>query len=248
MSEYGSLVTKFRADKVSSSKEWVSFISCYYELQFRLELFRLFKVCCESLRSPCCPPPNFIVPLPGLKSSKMEFSSCVRSLQCSLSSIQKVESLFSSTAALPRAYDFLNQGPGLLLKRKFSVWNLLSSTHFLKIGLLSTLESCYAKNVAVDSRTWITAEKEPSLCSSRSSSSRSNASSPVKSFSAKSSPGKSSPEKSTPDKTKQPVTADSSVAPAVRSLIELPFLTASTSAVSSAGDKKKQKKGRPAIH
>ena len=245
VNEYCSLVSKFRADKVSSSKEWVSFISCYYELQCRLELFRLFKVCCESLRSPCCPPPNFVVPLPGLKSSKVEFSSCVRSLQCSLSSIQKVESLFLSTAALPRAYDLLNQGPGLLLKRKFSVWNLLSSTHFLKIGLLSTLESCYAKNVAVDSRTWITAEKKPSLCSSRSSS---NASSPVKSFSAKSSPEKSSPDKSSPDKTKQPVTADSSVAPVVRSLIELPFLTASTSAVSSAGDKKKQKKGKPAMH
>ena len=187
VSEYCSLVTKVRTDKVSSPKEWVSFFSCYYELQCSVELFRLFKICCETLRSPCSPPPHFTVPLPGLKSSRMEFSSCVRSLQCSLSSIQKVESLFMSSAALPRAYELLNQGPGLLLKRKFSVWNLLSSTHFLKIGLLPTLESCYAKNVAVDSRTWITREKEPSLCSSRSSS---NASSPVKS-----SPGKSSSEK-----------------------------------------------------
>ena len=108
------------------------------------------------------------------------------------------------------------------------------------MGLLPTLESCYAKNVAVDSRTWHTAEKEPSLCSSRSSS---NASSPVKSSPVKFSPEKSSPEKSSPDKTKQPATADSSVAPAVRSLIGLSFLTASTSAFSSAGDKKKQKKG-----
>ena len=163
------------------------FISCYHELQCKVELFRLFKTCCETFKSPCSPPPHFMVSLPGLKSSKVEFSSCVRSLQCSLSSIRKAESLFLSTAALPRAYDFLNQGPGLLLKRKFSVWNLLSSTFFLKIGLLSTLESCYAKNVANDSRTWITDEKEPSLCSSRSSG---NASSPVmyspeKSFSDK---------------------------------------------------------------
>ena len=36
VSEYCSLVTKFRADKVSSSKEWVSFISCYYELQMQI--------------------------------------------------------------------------------------------------------------------------------------------------------------------------------------------------------------------
>ena len=81
VSEYCSLVTKIRADKISSSKEWVSFISCYYELQGRVELFRLFKVCCETLRSPCCPPPHFIVPLPGLNSRKMELSSCVRSIQ-----------------------------------------------------------------------------------------------------------------------------------------------------------------------
>ena len=134
VSEYCSLVTKFRADKVSSSKEWVSFISCYYELQCRVELLRLFKVCCETLRNPCCSPPQFIVFLPGLKSSKIEFSSCVRSLQCSLSSIQKVESLFLSAAALPRAHDLLNQGPGLLLKRKFSVWNLLSSTHVRRLA------------------------------------------------------------------------------------------------------------------
>ena len=128
VSEYCFLVTKVRADKVSNTKDWVSFFSCYYELQNRLQLFRLFRICCETLRSPCNPPKPFIVAVPGLKSDAQEFSSCVRSLQCSVASIQKVESLFLSAVAFPRAYDLLSRGPGLLHKRKFSVWHLLSST------------------------------------------------------------------------------------------------------------------------
>ena len=118
VSEYCSLVTKFRVDKVTSTKEWVSFFTCNYELQNRLELFRLFKICGETLRCTCNPPSPFIVAVPGLKSDVEEISSCVRSLQCSIASIQKVESLFLSAVALPRAYDLLNHGPVLLLKRK----------------------------------------------------------------------------------------------------------------------------------
>ena len=163
ISEFCSPVTKIRADKVHISQELVSFISCYYDLQCRVKFSRIFKIGSETLRSPCFPPLHFTVSLPGLKSTKIEFSSCVRRLQCSLSSIQKVERLFLSPTALPRTYELLNQGPGLLLTRKFSVWNYLSSTPFLKIGLLSTLESCYAENVAVDSRTWITGERTQPL-------------------------------------------------------------------------------------
>ena len=68
VNEYCSLIVKFTAEKVAMSTEWVSSISCHYELQSRLELFRLFKICCETLRSPCNPSPSFIVTIPGLKS------------------------------------------------------------------------------------------------------------------------------------------------------------------------------------
>ena len=92
VSEYCSLITKFRFDKICNNKEWVSFFSCHYELQSRIELFRLFRICCETLRNPTVSPPLFVVPMPGLKSDANEFSSAVRSLQCTIASVQKVES------------------------------------------------------------------------------------------------------------------------------------------------------------
>ena len=110
--------------KVSFSKEWVASFSFYYELQCRVELFRLFRVCCEALGGPCKGPPPFSVPIPGRKSDYFqtrEFTFTVRSLQCTISSIQKVEILFLAESALPRVFELLNQGPGLLNKRKFYV-------------------------------------------------------------------------------------------------------------------------------
>ena len=74
VSEYRSLNFKFTADKVANAKEWVSFFSCYYELPNRLELFRFFRICCETLRSPCNRPSSLIVAVPGLKSDVQEFS------------------------------------------------------------------------------------------------------------------------------------------------------------------------------
>ena len=136
VSEYCSLVTKFRLDNVDNgSKEWMSFFSRYYELQSRAELFRLFRICCETLRSPCQAPLLFTVSLVGLKSDVSEFNCAVRSLQCS------IESLFLASTSLPRAFALLDQGPGLMHKLKFSMWNLLSSSYFHKIGIRASLEA-----------------------------------------------------------------------------------------------------------
>ena len=170
MNEYCSLIVKLRAEKVAVATEWVSSISCHYELQRRLELFRLLKVCCETLRIPCSPSPSFIVTFLGLKSDMQEFSSCVRSLQCSISSIQKVESLFLSSIALPRAYELVNQGSGLFHKRKFLVWHLLSSTHFHRIGEKKPLDGFYEKNAPVGDGLWLVLEDKNAPSSSRSSS------------------------------------------------------------------------------
>ena len=221
VSEYCSLVTKFRADLVASTKDWVSFFSCYYELQNRLELFRLLRICCETLRSPCNPPLPFIVAVPGLKSDAQEFSSCVRSLQCSIASIQKVESLFLSTVALPRAYDLLSQGPGLLHKRKFSVWHLLPSTYFRKIGIIKTLEESFSKSSATEEGLWLVSEDKDPVSSSRSSS-------------VASTPTTRSPEK---------VTAPSVSSPVAGRLIDIPFMLEPVIAGSSS--KKVIKKNSP---
>ena len=221
VSEYCSLVTKFRMDKVSFSKEWVASFSCYYELQSRVELFRLFRVCCEALSGPCKAPPPFNVSMPGLKSDRREFTSTVRSLQCTISSIQKVESLFLTESALPHFFELLNQGPGLLNKRKFSVWHLLSSSYFQKIGISSSLESFYEKSVAGEETIWLstTDKADPS---------------PSRSSSAKSTPRKVSSEKQAPAVEKSP---------ALRSLTEIPLFPAR--AIPIVGSKGKKKNAPP---
>ena len=216
VSEYCSLVTKFRLDKVDNgSEEWVSFFSRYYELQSRAELFRLFRICCETLRSPCQAPPLFTVSLVGLKSDVSEFNSAARSLQCSIASIQKIESLFLASASLPRAFALLDQGPGLMHKRKFSMWNLLSSSYFHKIGIRASLEACYKKSSVDDETIWLSIGDSV----------------PSRSSSATSTPSKTSPEK--------PSTSKAS--PVVRRLFEVPVFPDVDPPKS--GEKKEKKKG-----
>ena len=224
VSEYCSLVTKFRLDKVTPVKELISFFSCYYELQCRVELFRLFRICCETLRSPCEAPPFFTVSMPGLKSDSREFTSTVRSLQCTISSIHKVESLFMSEAALPRAFELLNQGPGLLAKRKFSVWHLLSSTYFHKIGIRSSLESYYGKSVSVGEKVWMPTSDKANPSPSRSSSAA------------------STPSKTSPGKCSSAV----EVNPAVRQLVEVPLFPELAAPLASGKAKKSKKNSTPA--
>ena len=80
VSEYCSLITKLRSERLPTSKGWVKTFFCQYELQCRIELFNLFKTYCEVLRGPCSVPLPFTVSIPGLKSNAFEFSSCVRCL------------------------------------------------------------------------------------------------------------------------------------------------------------------------
>ena len=170
LSEYCSLITKLRSENFPTDKDWVGIFFCHYELQCRIELFHLFKTCCQALRGPCPVPLPFRVTIPGLKSSNFEFGFCVSSLQCSLASIQKFESLIMDSATLSRAFELVNRGPGLILKRKYSVWDILSSTHFLKTGLLTPLNGYYAKSEGINERFWIGADETASLSPVRSSS------------------------------------------------------------------------------
>ena len=139
----------------------MSFFSCQYELQSRIELFRLFRFCCETLRSPCVSPPLIVVSLSGFKSDANEYFSAVRSLQCTIASVQKVESLFLSPNSLPRVFDLLSQGPGHLLKCKLSVWHLLSSSYFKRIEIHSSLEACYGKSRPDEGKNWMPTEECP---------------------------------------------------------------------------------------
>ena len=190
VSEYCSLITKFRSDKICNNKDWVSFFSCHYEFQSRIELFRLFRICCETLRSPSVSSLLFVVSLPGLMSDANEFSSAVRSLQCTITSVQNVERLFLSPYSLPRVFDLFFQGPGPLLKRIFSVWHLLSSSYFKRFQIRSSLEAYHGKSAPAEGKNWMPIEEKIRPNSSRSSSA---AGTPSKSFGKINLPPVSSP-------------------------------------------------------
>ena len=203
VSEYCSLVNKLRSEKFPTVKDWVGTFSSHYELQCRIELFHLFKTCCQALGGPCPVSLPFRGTIPGLKYTNFEFASCVSSLQCSLASIQKCESLFMDSAALTRAFELVNRGPGIILKRIFSVWNILSSTHFLKTRLLPSLNRYYAKSEGINEMSWIVVDETASL-------------SPVRSSSAEGTPVKRVPGSADSTPLKNPV---------VRRLTEVPVIS-----------------------
>ena len=125
-----------------------------------------------------------------------------------------------SEAALPRAFELVNQGPGLLAKRKFSVWHLLSSSYFHKIGLRSSLESYYGKSASVEEKVWMPTSDKSNPSPSRSSS-------------ATSTPSKRSPEKCPPAIEGSPV---------VRPITEFPLFPDPSAPVTSGKMKKNRKK------
>ena len=112
----------------------------------------------------------------------------------------------------------VSQGPGLLQKRKFSVWHLWSSTYFHRIGIKKALEGYYEKNVPAGDELWLVPEAKNAPGSSRSSS-------------AAGTPTKRSPEK---------FTLTTLPSPTVRKLIDIPLPIAS--AAESVGSKKKKEK------
>ena len=161
VSEYCSLITKFRSDKICNNKE---------RGELLLLPLRTTKSTNSYLRNPSVSPPLFVVPMPGLKSDANEFLSAVRSLQCTITSVQKVESIFLSPNSLPRIFDLLSHGPGLLLKRKFSVWHLLSSSYFKRLEIRSSLEAYYGKTAPEEGKPWMPTEDKAKSDSSRGSS------------------------------------------------------------------------------
>ena len=48
-SEYRSFVTLFRSHNIDYDGDWINFLSGYYEMQCRSNLFFVFKLCCLSL-------------------------------------------------------------------------------------------------------------------------------------------------------------------------------------------------------
>ena len=103
VSQYRSLVTKLRVGSVPEYSDWIHFMSSYYELQCRPELFRLFKHSCLCLAPIVELPSPFIVPIPNLESDKDVFQSCIRSREVSYQTVPHVSRSESRWKSLPFA-------------------------------------------------------------------------------------------------------------------------------------------------
>ena len=147
VSQYRSLVTKLRVGSVPEYSDWIHFMSSYYELQCRPELFRLFKHSCLCLAPIVELPSPFIVPIPNLESDKDVFQSCIRSLQISYQTVPHVSSLFRDPKAVGRVFRLLGRGVDLIGDKKFSVWNFLKGSGSRRSVLLGKMETNYRKAV-----------------------------------------------------------------------------------------------------
>ena len=78
--EYRSFVTLFRSHNIDYDGDWIDFLSGYYEMQCRSNLFFVFKLWCLSLAHYTYVPPHFVVRLPRLASDVSEFNSSKLSL------------------------------------------------------------------------------------------------------------------------------------------------------------------------
>ena len=121
-SEYRSFVAQFRSNIIEHDREWVDFLSGYYEMHCRENLFFAFKLCCLSLANHSSLPPHFTLILPRLASDADEFRSSVRSIQSSLSGIPNVSGLFSNPRTISPVFSLLGKGNALLSDATFSVW------------------------------------------------------------------------------------------------------------------------------
>ena len=147
ISQYRSLVSKFRESNVGQKDDWFHFLVSHYELQCRPELHQLFK-----LSSLCLPPliqipPSFKVPIPELGNDEEAFSSCVESIQISFSTVPNVSSLYQDPRSVPRVFRLLGRGKELLADRKFSIWNILKRSGPKRASLFAKFDNAYKKAV-----------------------------------------------------------------------------------------------------
>ena len=80
LSEDHSFVERFRSFEPDYDTDWVTFMSGFFELHCRANLFSVFKLCCLGVFNSPSIPPAFTVTLPDLASDHNSFTSAVRSV------------------------------------------------------------------------------------------------------------------------------------------------------------------------
>ena len=143
MSQYRSLVTKFRSSQVCRFE----FLCSCYELHCRPELNRVFKYSCLCLPPKAKITSQFVVPMPELGPDEEVFHSCISSIQLAYQTVPNVSSLFRDPRSLSRVFRLIGRGRDLLEDRKFSVWNFSKSSGPRRVRFQTKLESAYKSAV-----------------------------------------------------------------------------------------------------
>ena len=166
LSEYRSFVEKFRAVEPHYDTDWVSFMSGFYELHCRANLFSVFKLCCLGVFNAPQIPPVFSATLPDLASGQGDFTSAIRSVQSSLFGIRNVIGLFSNPRRVAPIFSLLGKGRKLLEDPNYSVWDVNSGCRARRRRLLNKFECRYVCTITDEEREWTTMDSDPKLASS----------------------------------------------------------------------------------
>ena len=147
VSQYRSIVSKFRTVNMRQVEDWFQFLVSHYELQCRPELHKLFK-----LSSLCLPPlvqipAALVTPIPELGTDEESFRSCIGAIQLSYSTVPKVSSLYQDPRTISRVFRLLGRGKEILEDRELSTWNFLRGNGAKRSTLCTKFESAYKRSV-----------------------------------------------------------------------------------------------------
>ena len=126
VSQYRSLVTKFRTASDVPRGDWVLFLGAHYEMQSRPELSSAFRYASLCLPPTVTMPASFKISIPDLASDQEVFQSVVSSLQLSFVTVPNVSSLYQDPRSVYRIFRLLGRGRELLSDKKFSVWTFFT--------------------------------------------------------------------------------------------------------------------------
>ena len=165
LSEYRSFVKKFRSVEPHGDTDWVSFMSGFYELHCRTNLFSVFKIRCLGVFNAPQILPVFSATLPDLASGQGDFTSAIRSVQSSLLGIPNVIGMFSNPRLVAPTFSLLGKGRSLPGDPNFSVWDVSSGCRARRRRLLNKFESRYICTVTDEEREWTTMDSDHKLAS-----------------------------------------------------------------------------------
>ena len=168
LSAYWSFVERFKTHDVSYEGEWITFLTNYYKLHCRENLFSIFKLCRLSLSANLIIPPIFTLALEDLQSDVNEFQSCVRSVQSSLFGVPSVSELYSNPRTVSSVFSLLGRGQSLLEDENFTVWDTTSSCSSRRRRLSNQLDPRYACTVSDEEKLWVSLQSSPKKPDSKS--------------------------------------------------------------------------------